>query len=275
LESQKKFFDDAALRYGSQAILVPGACYFRNIVLDKAMRKALTPVLKRFKRLNILEVGCGVGRWMKIMAEENSVIGVDVSRFMIKLARNKCKGKRCSFVVADASFLPFKENIFDLVVSITVLQHLPSEQQLLRVLSEIARCGKLQALIVEEMWSAQVTLLQRVYCPIRILPLESYIRNLLIIGYRPFQCIGITPAMLTVRLLCFLASRPKIVNSNLTARFTSSRLLSGAAHFTLGAITLSSVFAPVGNYNPRLSLHTVLAAKKIIEEKNLNRKNDS
>ena len=270
--SQKEYFDDAARRYRSNAVLVPGASQFRNLILDKAMKKGLTPVLKGFQRLQVLEVGCGIGRWMNIVAEENSVIGVDISRFMLKLARSTCRGRRCSFVVADVSFLPFKENTFNTVVSITVLQHLLDDKQLVRALSEIARCSKSRALIVEEMWSAQETLLRETYCPIRILPLKSYVRRLCAVGLRPMLFRGITPAIIVIQLAFFLASKPKLVEGNLINRLKSSRLLSEATHFIMGIGTLPSVFAPVGNYSPYFSLHTVLIAEKINKGKNLNKK---
>jgi ubiquinone/menaquinone biosynthesis C-methylase UbiE len=262
LTSQKEYFDNAALRYSSNAVLVPSASNFRNIVLDKAMRKALTPVLTRFQGLIILEVGCGIGRWMKIMAERNSVIGVDVSRFMVKLARSVCRGECCSFVVADVSFLPFRESAFDLIVSITVLQHLTVEKQLVGALSEIERCGKSRTLIVEEMWSAREILLQRIYCPIRILPLKSYIRELCAVGLRPLLFWGITPAILAVKLTFLLASRSKLIESNFIDRVKSSKMLSKVTHFVMAMVTLSSVLAPVGDYNPCFSLHTVLIAEK-------------
>ena len=262
MTSQKEYFDDAARRYRSNAILVPGASRFRNIVLGKAMTKGLSPILKGFQGLNILEVGCGVGRWVEVVTEKNSVVGVDISRVMIGLAKNACRGKRSSFVVADVSFLPFRENAFDVVISITVLQHLLYERQLLRAISEIARCSKSQALVAEEMWSNKEILLQETYCPIRILPLKAYIRRLFAAGLHPVLFQGITPAILVVQLTSFLASKPKLVESYLTIRFKSSRLISEITHFIMGVGTLSSFFPPVGDCNPCFSLHTLLIAKK-------------
>jgi ubiquinone/menaquinone biosynthesis C-methylase UbiE len=273
LAAQKEFFDNAARQYGLDAVNVPGASHFRNMVTDKALKKTLTPVLKQFRGLTILEVGCGVGRWTKIVAEKNSVIGVDQSRFMIAMAKYACRGRHCSFVVADASFLPFKENTFDLVFSICVLQHLLDEHQLVGALSGMARCGKSKALIVEEMWSAQEILLKKVYCPTRIVPLKSYIRIFLAVGLRPRRCWGITPARFLVRLTSFLSSKPKIVEGNLMTKFKSSQLLSEAIHFVMGVGMLSSILAPVGNYNPCFSQHTILIAEKINKEKDSNEKN--
>lgn len=269
-QAQKNYFDSAAIQCRSNAVLVPGASRFRNIVIDKAMKKTLMPILKRFQNLTILEVGCGVGRWTKIISEKNIVVGVDVSKFMIALAKERCKDNSCSFVVADVSYLPFVENAFDIVISITVLQHLLEEKELLRALKGIANCCKSKAFIVEEMWSSQETLLDQVYCPIRIVPLRTYVKLLLNVNLRPNQFSGITPAILAVNLTRFLASKPSVVRGNLTLKFKSSKLLSEVIHFIMGVGTLSSVIAPKGNHNPCFSLHTMLIAEKFHEGKGLN-----
>jgi len=170
------------------------------MLLDKAMRKALTPILESFSEMLVLDVGCGTGRWTKITSNKNSVVGIDISRFMIKMAKDSCKGKICSFLVADASSLPFKENVFDLVISITVLQHILETENFAKALSEIARCCKSEALIAEEMWSDKETLLKNVYCPIRILPVELYAKRLLVAGLHAHRLWGITPAPLAILL---------------------------------------------------------------------------
>ncbi len=260
--TQKEYFDNAARKSSSNAVLVPGASRFRNLVIDRAMRKALTPVFKNFRRLSILEVGCGVGRWTEKMADENAVIGVDLSPFMLKMAKEKCEGKGCSFVVADVTFLPFKKNVFDLVVSITVLQHILDGRRHFQALTEIARCARSQAMIVEEMWSVSETLLKNVYCPIRVVPVNSYVKNLWINHLSTREFSGITPAIFTVILTRFLARKPGVTGGTLSAGVKSSRLLSEVVHLVMGAGLLTAVLAPHGKYNPRSSLHTILIADK-------------
>jgi len=260
--NSKEFFDDAARKYNSFSVLVPGASRFRNLVLDRAMRKTLTPVLKRFNKLTILEVGCGVGRWTKIMSEDNSVIGVDISRFMVGLAKDSCIGKDCSLVVADVAFLPFRRNIFDLAVSITVLQHILREQKFLMALQEISRCTKSKAVIAEEMWSAQEVMLKGAYCPIRILPLASYLKSMSAAGFHTIQVSGITPAPLAILITRFLASKTDTVEGSLGFRFRSSKIGSRLLHSIMGLGAISAILLPSGDYNPSLSLHTILVAEK-------------
>jgi SAM-dependent methyltransferase len=266
-QTQKNYFDSAAIQCQSNAVLVPGASRFRNIVIDKAMRKMLIPTLKGFQNLKILEVGCGVGRWTKVISERNSVVSVDLSKFMITQAKEKCKNNSCSFVVADASYLPFAENAFDIVLTITVLQHILEDEELVRALQGIAYCCKSRAVIVEEMWSSEETLLDQVYCPIHIVPLKSYVNYMLNVNLRPTEFFGLTPAILAVNLTRFLASKPSVVRGNFTSKFKSSKLLSGVVHFIMGIVTLSSVIAPNRNYNPFFSIHSILLAEKIHRKK--------
>ena len=260
--TQKEYFDEAAKTSKSNAVLVPGASRFRNIVIDKAMRKALTPVFKKIQGLMILEVGCGVGRWTYSLSEQNQVVGVDLSPFMVKMAKVRCKGKNSSFIVADVSYLPFRENFCDLVVSITVLQHILDKQRHSKALSEIARCSKSKALIVEEMWSNSVTLLRNVYCPIRIVPVISYVEDLWANDFQTQEFSGVTPAILTVILTRFLAGKQDVTQGSLNVGVKSSKLLSGIVHLIMGAGTLSAILAPRGAYDPHHSLHTIMLVEK-------------
>lgn len=66
----------------------------------------------------VLDAGCGTGFSTKIISESFDVIGFDVSFEMCRLAKNKKLNVLC------ASFfnIPFKSNIFELVVSVSALQ---------------------------------------------------------------------------------------------------------------------------------------------------------
>lgn len=260
--NQKDYFERMASRYGANAILVPGATRFRNLVIDKAMRKTLTPIIMNLREKRILEVGCGVGRWTRMTCASNSVVAVDISRAMVKLAREYCAGLDCSFVVADASALPFSRDAFEFSISITVLQHVLSEKGFSMAISEIARCTRYGALIVDQMSSDRETLLRNVYCPIRILPAKSYIEDLEKTGLHAFFVAGVTYAPLAVVLTDFLASRQRITEGDIGSKVRASQVISEILHFVMGFSTLSAVFMPRRRYNPRFCLHTVLIAEK-------------
>jgi ubiquinone/menaquinone biosynthesis C-methylase UbiE len=82
----------------------------------------MTEQLKKFENIKklikpnclTLDLGCGTGF---ITNKLSNVIGVDYSIKMLKLCPKDLK-----VVCADVSKLPFKNNVFDLVFSLTVLQ---------------------------------------------------------------------------------------------------------------------------------------------------------
>jgi len=74
----------------------------------------------------ILDVGCGNGRFYPLFKDRGAeYAGVDNSENLIAIARKNFPG--VGFTVADALSLPFGENEFDLVLSLAVLHHIPSQ----------------------------------------------------------------------------------------------------------------------------------------------------
>jgi len=104
-------------------------------------------LLKKCDRLGIcqrresaLDFGCGLGRLTApLSAHFDSVIGLDVAATMVTQAR-AMHGDRCQFAVwqeTDLAIYPSKS--FDLVVSLLVLQHLPSRALMEGFMAEFVR----------------------------------------------------------------------------------------------------------------------------------------
>lgn len=83
----------------------------------------------------ILDIGCGGGK--EILSDKGDVVGIDVSKASLKNAIEVYT----HVVLADLNYLPFKDGIFDYVVSIDVLGHIPIPQKD-KCLSEIKRVMK-------------------------------------------------------------------------------------------------------------------------------------
>lgn len=72
----------------------------------------------------ILEVGCGSGFFLDNFNEESEIfVGVDFSLPMLERVRER--DNDVYLILADADYLPFKKNTFDIVISLTLLQNMP------------------------------------------------------------------------------------------------------------------------------------------------------
>ncbi len=88
----------------------------------------------------VLDLGCGTGNYtLELIKRQIKVIGLDASFSMLLLARKKLPS--AYHVQADALFLPFKDNLFDGVLSITLFEFLSSPQTVLREVYRILKPG--------------------------------------------------------------------------------------------------------------------------------------
>ena len=95
-----------------------------------------------FRGKKVLDVGCGTGIITKEISKITEVVGIDSSKEMVKIAKNK--GINC--IVSSALNLPFKNKSFDVVVSTTVLQDIKREDWDVFI-SEVNRVTKRDAII--------------------------------------------------------------------------------------------------------------------------------
>jgi len=87
----------------------------------------------------ILDIGCGDGLFSKFLFDERTDIGVDITFRFIKLAQ-----KRGSFRMgcqSDATFLPFKNDSFNSVISNCVVEHIVGIDRLFNEIKRILKPG--------------------------------------------------------------------------------------------------------------------------------------
>jgi len=109
----------------------------------KNLKEKADLIVKFFSsRAVLLEVGCAKGYLVKILRERGlKVFGVDISGYAIQEAEDTVEG----FVqIADIrGKLPYRDNEFDGVISVDVLEHI-EEEKVSQVLGEFKRVGKKQ-----------------------------------------------------------------------------------------------------------------------------------
>ena len=92
----------------------------------------------------VLDVGCGNGLMVAFILEKGAYyFGLDIAERLIEIARERYAGDiekgRASFVVGEATDLPFKDDEFDFVLSFAVLHHLPSVEFRKKFFEELFR----------------------------------------------------------------------------------------------------------------------------------------
>jgi ubiquinone/menaquinone biosynthesis C-methylase UbiE len=115
----------------------------------QAEQRVLLSLKGDVKTQAILDVGCGTGRYTKLLEDLGArMVGIDISKKMIHMA--KTKTKLASYIVADASHLPFRDNVFHIVLSALVINHI---EDLNLFLTEMLRtCRKGGELIMSTIW---------------------------------------------------------------------------------------------------------------------------
>lgn len=97
----------------------------------------------------VLEIGCGTGHWLdKISSEISaSVYGIDFSTRMIQQAAER---GHSGVVIAEASALPFRANVFDKVISpFNALNHCERYADAFAEIDRVLRPGGIALLMVD------------------------------------------------------------------------------------------------------------------------------
>jgi 2-polyprenyl-3-methyl-5-hydroxy-6-metoxy-1,4-benzoquinol methylase len=133
----------AGERDGLAAVCAYGMPEFYNRAIHMEQWLALRPWLKVSAGTRVLDVGCGIGRWSRLLAARGAIVtGVDLSPTMIAQAQLRAAADGvagcCRFEVQDMSRLDLAER-FDLVLGVTVLQHILDPGALRAALTAMAR----------------------------------------------------------------------------------------------------------------------------------------
>jgi SAM-dependent methyltransferase len=218
------YWEDRAQRFageraGLAAVCAYGMPEFYNRAIQLEQRLALRPWLQVKPGTRVLDVGCGVGRWSRMLAARGATVtGVDLSPTMIAQAQQRAVAEgvadRCQFRVQDLSRLDL-DGQFDVVLGVTVLQHILDPELLrdavCRMTSHLAPGGRM--VLLE---AAPTGTIKRCDSTVfRARPRDVYLDLFRECNLELRALTGVDPAPTRTRLLPYLRKLPRTASMSL------------------------------------------------------------
>lgn len=113
----------------------------QGIAVDNIERQIITSLVKNVPIGPLLELGCGTEHWTQFFCEQGfQVTAIDASAEMLKFARNK-NVENATFQEADAAELPFPDQSFSVIASITMLEFVDNVESVLKEIDRLLILG--------------------------------------------------------------------------------------------------------------------------------------
>ena len=109
----------------------------RRAILEEFLRQILQNPQSEIKNPKILDVGCGTGANLEMLAQFGQSEGVDVSDDALEFCR--AKGLKAHKGLAEE--LPFADESFDLVTALDVVEHLDDDVAGLKEMRRVLKTG--------------------------------------------------------------------------------------------------------------------------------------
>lgn len=114
-------------------------------VYSKQMRKTCLQQAAIKKTDTVLNVSCHTGLILKDLSfKARSVVATEISYQKIQIARRKCQNRdNMMYVICDAAFLPFKDDVFQKIVSLGAEEECVSSDNLFTEVNRVlSPCGR-------------------------------------------------------------------------------------------------------------------------------------
>ena len=105
-------------------------------------QRFLSRMLPDVEGLDVLDAGCGAGRWLQLLASHRpaSLVGVDSSAGMLQRASTRL-GTAASLLLGSCAALPVQNSTADVILASFILSYLQGVQAFARELYRVARPG--------------------------------------------------------------------------------------------------------------------------------------
>ncbi len=113
--------------------------------------ETLKGMLPDFKGKRMLDLGCGYG-WHSIYAMENgasSVVGIDISQNMLKVAKEKTHFSEVEYICGAIEDMDFKEESFDMVLSSLAFHYIKDYKELIEKINKVLKPNGILIFTVE------------------------------------------------------------------------------------------------------------------------------
>jgi ubiquinone/menaquinone biosynthesis C-methylase UbiE len=142
------FWESRARRFAGEGAGLRAVCSYAmpglyNWAIDLTQRSALKRLIRSIPPgARVLDYGCGIGRWTREIARRGAMVtGVDFSGSMLAQATSRTNlaglSLSCRFIQSDITDLKLPD-CFDVIVGVTVLQHILDENRLSRTIACLA-----------------------------------------------------------------------------------------------------------------------------------------
>ncbi len=106
----------------------------------QSLRKKLDFLLGDVKNKKVLFIGCGDGKeCISAIKKGAKVTGIDISENCIKLSNENCNGLNAKFLVMDFEKTSFKNNQFDIIISILSVMYKKDIDSVLKEFNRILK----------------------------------------------------------------------------------------------------------------------------------------
>jgi len=83
----------------------------------------------------VLDVGCGHGELLELLQKNNDVVGIDFNKIML----SSCFKKDLNVKFGEAENLPFKDNTFDVVCALGLIEYLQTDDIFLKEIQRVLK----------------------------------------------------------------------------------------------------------------------------------------